>query len=150
MKKLMLGAIAMVVLLAGCKGEFRLTKNVNTWVNGFENEWGDELAFLGCVIFPVYSFSMLGDAIIFNSLEFWTGDNPIKSTIIGDTKMEKLADDSICVTTPDMKYRLVKEADGISAYGADGKFLGKAMRVDGKLIAIRADGSIVEEQPTIL
>jgi len=150
MKKLMLGAVAAVVLLAGCKGEFRLTKNINTWVNGFENEWVDELAFLGCAIFPVYGFSMLGDAIIFNSLEFWTGDNPIKSAQIGDSKMEKLADNSIRVTTPDMQYRLVKEADGVSAYGADGKFLGKAMRVDGKLIAIRADGSIVEQQPTIL
>ena len=150
MKKLLLGATAAIVLLAGCKGEFRLTNNVNTWVNGFEERWGDELAFLGCVIFPVYGFSIIGDALIFNSLEFWTGDSPIKSAQIGDTRMEKLADNSIRVTTPDLQYRLVKEADGVSAYGADGKFLGKAMRVDGKLIAIRADGSIVEQQASVL
>ena len=40
----------------------------------------DEIAFLGCIILPAYTIATLGDALIFNSIEFWGGENPIKET----------------------------------------------------------------------
>lgn len=60
----------------GCTGHFRLTKKVHTWQTGFENKWAAEGVFLGCVILPVYGLCMLGDGLIFNSMEFWGGNNP--------------------------------------------------------------------------
>lgn len=40
-----------------------------------ENKYVNELAFLGLHIVPVYPLFLVGDYIIFNSVEFWTGDN---------------------------------------------------------------------------
>ena len=37
----------------------------------------NELVFLGLCILPAYELCTLGDALIFNSIEFWGGQNPI-------------------------------------------------------------------------
>lgn len=79
MKKLLIASMALILLLTGCTGPFALTKKVHAWQTSFDDQWVDEAAFLGCVILPVYSLSALGDALIFNSVEFWTGDNPMDS-----------------------------------------------------------------------
>ena len=79
MKKLIVAAVAACVLLTGCTGPFALTKKLHTWQTGFENKWVDEVAFLGCIILPVYSLSTLADGLIFNSVEFWTGENPMNT-----------------------------------------------------------------------
>lgn len=76
-----LGLIAALALFGastvGCTGHFRLTKKVHTWQTGIsENKWAQEGVFLGCVILPVYGLCQLGDALIFNSIEFWGGNNP--------------------------------------------------------------------------
>ena len=77
MKKCMCLLVVLSVFLTGCTGPFVLTKKLHSWQTSFDEPWVDEGVFLGCVILPVYFFSTLGDAIIFNSIEFWTGDNPV-------------------------------------------------------------------------
>ena len=79
-KGLFLGAVAGSMLLTSCTGPFELTKKVHTWQTSFDEKWIDEVAFLGCVILPVYGISTFADAILFNSIEFWTNENPIAST----------------------------------------------------------------------
>ena len=79
MKKLIPVLLITSILLTGCTGTFELTKKLHSWQTGFDDKWVDEVAFLGCVILPAYSLCVLGDAIIFNSVEFWTGDNPMDS-----------------------------------------------------------------------
>ncbi|QHI70442.1 DUF3332 family protein [Tichowtungia aerotolerans] len=79
MKKILLSVITLSILLTGCTGPFVLTKKVHTWQTSFEDKWVDEVAFLGCIILPVYSLSTLADGLIFNSVEFWTGENPMDS-----------------------------------------------------------------------
>ena len=71
--------LAAAVAAAGCYGPFRLTKKLHAWNDDVGEKWVKEGVFLGMVIIPVYGFAVLGDAIIFNSMEFWTGDNPIAS-----------------------------------------------------------------------
>ncbi len=61
----------------GCTGSFNLTKKVYDAHRSQSDKWADELFFLGCVILPVYGIATWADAIIFNSIEFWTGDNPV-------------------------------------------------------------------------
>lgn len=75
--------LALAVGATGCYGPFNLTKKVHKW-NGdvSDNKWVNEAAFLGLVILPVYVFATLGDAIIFNSIEFWGGKNPITAKTI--------------------------------------------------------------------
>jgi hypothetical protein len=63
------------VLMSGCYGPFNLTQRLYDWNGGFSNEWAREGVFI-LALFP-YGVCMLGDALIFNSIEFWGGDNPI-------------------------------------------------------------------------
>jgi len=86
MKKFLVAAVALSILLTGCTGPFALTKKVHEWqTNVHENQWVEEITFLGCSIF-VYGPTVFIDSIIFNSIEFWGGDNPIDSaqTLNGD------------------------------------------------------------------
>lgn len=69
-------AIAMVSL-QGCYGKMGLTKKVYR-VNG---EVGDKflrsLVSWVFIIVPVYGISALADFVLFNTIEFWTGSNPV-------------------------------------------------------------------------
>lgn len=73
--------IAAAALVAGCYGPFRLTKRLHAWNGEVGDKWVVEAAFLGLALFPVYSFAMLGDALVFNSIEFWGGTNPVAKKV---------------------------------------------------------------------
>jgi hypothetical protein len=73
----LLVVLCLGILMSGCYGPFNLTKRVYAWNGEFEGDWAQEGMFLVLAILPVYGFAMLGDALIFNSIEFWGGDNPI-------------------------------------------------------------------------
>ena len=80
MKKFIPVLLAGSILLTGCTGPFMLTKNLHKWqTNVSDDPWAVEGVFLACVIIPVYAVCTLGDALIFNSIEFWGGENPIQS-----------------------------------------------------------------------
>ena len=80
MKKFLLALLVLGALLTGCTGPFVLTKNLHKWQTSPEDKWLDEVVFLGCISLPVYGLATLGDALIFNSIEFWGGENPVKAT----------------------------------------------------------------------
>lgn len=64
----------------GCFGKFSLTQkiwNFNKNISG--NKFVQWLMFLVLVIVPVYGIGTLIDALIINSIEFWTGSNPVSS-----------------------------------------------------------------------
>ena len=77
-KNLVLSALAAVALLSGCYGPFNATRSLHKW-NGeiSESKWAVEGVFLAASIIPVYGLFVIGDALIFNSIEFWGGKNPI-------------------------------------------------------------------------
>ncbi len=80
LKSALLAIVFSFVMLSqhGCIGSFHLTKNLYNWnKNEVGGKWGSELVFLAFVIIPVYSVSLLADGIVLNSIEFWTGENPI-------------------------------------------------------------------------
>ena len=74
----------LLVFQAGCIGHFRLTSSLLSWNHQLSNKWVNELVFLGLATIPVYAFSLMGDAFIFNAIEFWGGTNPISSTVEGN------------------------------------------------------------------
>ena len=43
-----------------------------------ENRWVNEAVFLGMNIIPVYGVCLFADYIVLNSIEWWTGENPVK------------------------------------------------------------------------
>ncbi len=64
----------------GCFGSFQLTRKLYTFnKNVSQDKWVQELVFLGLLIVPVYSLAGLADAVFANTVEFWTGTNPVAS-----------------------------------------------------------------------
>ena len=81
MKKLLLALVLILPLSAtSCIGSFGTFHKLLDWnKTATESKWGNELIFFGLYVFPVYSICLLGDVVIFNSIEFWTDENPMTS-----------------------------------------------------------------------
>ena len=73
------GLLVFGSMTTSCYGPFKLTRNLHHWNGTFtSNKWGQEGMFLVLSIIPVYGLCVLGDSLIFNSIEFWGGENPIE------------------------------------------------------------------------
>jgi len=63
--------------LQGCYGRMALTKKVYA-VNGEVNDkFVRSLVTWVFIMVPVYGVSVLADFVLFNTIEFWTGKNPV-------------------------------------------------------------------------
>jgi hypothetical protein len=91
MKILVASAVVLSFLVSGCIGSFAAFNKLRTWnQTATEEKWVNEVIFLGLLIIPVYSLASLADIIIFNSIEFWTGENPVEKATFsmdGDKKV---------------------------------------------------------------
>jgi hypothetical protein len=150
MKKLVVAlVIGCIIFGAGCTGPFKLTKRIHDWQTSFDSKWVDELAFLGCAILPVYGLCMLGDAIIFNSIEFWGGTNPIASTHFEkDGKAVDMAlrpDGSIYVSDGRETLILERSAAGVTAKDASGNVKFRAVKDENNLVSVYdASGALIK------
>lgn len=73
---------AFVPVASACFGSFQLTRKVYKFNKSVSPEkWVRWLVFLATNVVPVYGFSVLFDAIFANSVEFWTGSNPMTGAI---------------------------------------------------------------------
>lgn len=136
LKPLAVGVIAGSVLLAGCMGNFALTKKLYGWnKHAAGDRWVNEFIFAGfTVILPVYSLTLLGDGIIFNSIQWWTGKNPIAAAgdqqrVIGADGSEALMTlrddgsidvDAVSAAGERKSFTLVRTGDEVAVIGADG------------------------------
>jgi len=78
MKKMLAVLVLAAFVTTGCTGSFNLTKKVYNFHRSQQpDKWKDELCFLVVALLPIYGFSTFADAIVFNSIEFWTGENPV-------------------------------------------------------------------------
>lgn len=69
--------LAILFLCTSCFGPFNTTRRLKTWNREIENRWAGEGVYLVFAAAWVYRVAFLADALIFNSIEFWGGDNPI-------------------------------------------------------------------------
>lgn len=63
------------LLCTSCLGPGHATARLYQVNNEVENKWGREGLFL--LFIPAYVVTSLGDNLIFNSIQWWTGENPI-------------------------------------------------------------------------
>ena len=75
------------MMFSSCIGSFSLWNNLRSWNEGVSNKFVNELIFVAFNIVPVYPIAYLADAIVLNSIEFWSGENPVAS--IGEVKEVK-------------------------------------------------------------
>jgi len=143
-----LSILAVSILLlftmsTGCIGNFGLSGKVRKFnLEQSESRWGREILFVILYVIPVYPFAGMLDIIVFNSLEFWTGTNPINGsasvtpiamqewTTEDGTKvtMQGLPDNSIDVdlVMPDggtRHFNLTRTDDGITARDVAGNVI---------------------------
>jgi len=82
----------------GCIGNFVLTRKVLNFNQHISNKWVNEIVFLIMVIIPVYGVCVLVDGIVLNSIEFWTGSNPLA--------MEEGQIETKYITQNDVTYKI--------------------------------------------
>ncbi|WP_372754947.1 DUF3332 domain-containing protein [Labilibaculum sp.] len=61
----------------GCYGPFRLTKNLHEWNSTVGDKFINALVFFAFIVIPVYQVAIFIDGVVLNTIEFWTGDNPV-------------------------------------------------------------------------
>lgn len=75
---LLAAVLATGLLGASCLGPNKAFNKLNDWNQKVtENKWANEAVFLVLNIIPVYGFAYLADIVVFNSIEFWGGKNPM-------------------------------------------------------------------------
>lgn len=129
------------VTTTACFGTFPLARKVYRWNSGVSsNKWVRWFVFLVINVIPVYAVSALLDMVFSNSVEFWTGSNPM-ALAPGTTKlvegpngeralMTLREDRAIDVTitapgAPEQRFVLVRETDAVAAYDADGLLIAR-------------------------
>jgi len=79
MKKIIAAAVVASFLLVGCTGSFPLSGKLYKYHRSQE-KWVDEGIFLVCAILPVYAVTLTVDYLVLNSIEFWSGKDPLAAT----------------------------------------------------------------------
>lgn len=151
------------IILAGCSlaftsciGSFTLTKRVLEWNSQVSNKFVNELVFFAFWFLPVYEVTALADIFVLNSIEFWSGNNPMQaSTKVVDTehgrymiKSDKTGYDIICQTTGE-KTRLnyISDTHTWSIVKNDGEEIPFMTFIDSnhvKMITPKGDFNIYE------
>ena len=67
-------------MFSSCIGSFRLTNKLLAWNQTIDSKFVNELVFIAFCIVPVYPISAMADLIVINSIEFWSGENPVADT----------------------------------------------------------------------
>lgn len=83
MKKLFLSASLAAFLcssMTSCMGKFALTRNLYAWNDQVSNKFVNEIVFVAFWILPVYEVCGLADLLVLNTIEFWSGDNPMTAS----------------------------------------------------------------------
>lgn len=100
------------VLFASCIGSFSLTNKVRDWNQELtNNNFVNEVIFVVLHIVPVYEITLLADMFVINSIEFWSGENPV---VAGTVKEVKGDNGNYIVKTTEEGYSISKEGEEAS------------------------------------
>ena len=104
--KLSVLLLAATIMFSSCLGSFQLTNKMLTFNKSLGDKWVNELVFAACCILPVYEFTLFIDAVVLNSIEFWTG-NKLLSENVGENKVVTNKDgNEVEITTLENGYNL--------------------------------------------
>lgn len=70
-------ALFMGFSMMSCYGPFVLTKKIYRWNGSLGNKFVNSIVFWALLIVPVYGVVGLVDFAILNTVQFWTGSNPL-------------------------------------------------------------------------
>ena len=113
MKKFKVSAMCAVLcgsmMFSSCIGSFALFNKVKDWNESLtDNKFVNELIYLAMWVVPVYEISFFVDNVLLNTIEFWTGNNPVANA--GDVKTVKGEKGEYLVKTNADGYTITNEA----------------------------------------
>lgn len=128
-----------MVVLSGCYGKNACFNKLHDWNGTLGNKWLNSIVHFFLNIFPVYMICLgLVDGLVLNTIEFWTGSNPLAS---GDSYYEKDAQGN--------EIAAVKNADGsmsVEMTTAKGEKATMTLQRDENVVrALDAEGNVVAQ-----
>lgn len=114
-KSIIAFGLASSILCTSCLGSFSAFNKLRDWNDGVtSNKFLDNLIFWALNIVPVYGLFFVGDTLIFNVIEFWSGSNPIAMKD-GDIETQIIQKDGVAFEMTATKNRMmVKVLDGVN------------------------------------
>lgn len=101
--------LASSVIFSSCIGSFGLTNKLLDWNKSIDSKFVNELVFIAFWIVPVYEISAIADILVLNSIEFWSGDNPVADA--GNVKKVETNNGNYTVETKKDGYHIQKEGE---------------------------------------
>lgn len=115
----LLVAVILLVNVAGCYGSFALTKKLYTWNGTVGDKWMNSVVMWVLMWIPVYNACGFIDLVILNTVEFWTGSNPITMND-GDQKIQYATNDG-------KTYKITMSKNNLNILETAGPDKGKAV-----------------------
>lgn len=142
---------------SGCFGKFAATNALYDWnVEVSDSKWLRWLVFLVLVILPVYGLFILADALVINTIEFFSGDNPVSGGHVklpeGHTLASSRTNDPNVIRHEHRKDGKLVQVVYVRRVGerqmqildAHGKLLARAtLAEDGAIEVHDADGNLI-------
>lgn len=145
----LVAAISSSLMFSSCIGSFSLSNKLLDWNRNIDNKFVNELVFIVFWIFPAYEACALADIFVLNSIEFWSGSNPLAD--VGAVKKIDGKDGVYTVETKKDGYHIEKEGE---AKGVDLVFNENdqtwSVEADGqseKLLTFEGDDEVVMYLP---
>lgn len=102
-------SLALSLTTSSCIGSFTMTNSLLNWNRSVGNKFVNELVFFAFWILPAYEISALADLLVLNTIEFWSGNNPMH------------ASSKRVVEGTDGRYLVEQDSKGYTITGLDDK-----------------------------
>ncbi len=103
--------VAGSVMFSSCIGSFALSNKLLDWNRSIDSKFVNELVFIAFWIVPVYEISMLADIVVINSIEFWSGSNPVADA--GTVKNVETDNGTYAIETKTDGYHIEKDGKSV-------------------------------------
>ncbi len=124
-------ALCASFMFSSCIGSFALWHSVLDWnQKTTNNKFVNELIFVALNIVPVYSIAAFADVVVFNSIEFWTGENPVVTGEISS------------VQTDNGNYSISRKADGYIITKEDGQQMELSFDTTTQTWSVESDNQV--------
>lgn len=123
------------LLFSSCIGSFGLWSNLKDWNQGIGNKFVNEIVFVAFHLVPVYEVAYLADILVLNSIEFWSGSNPVAE--LGSIRTVKGEKGNYAIRTNENGYTITKE-------GEEGKELNLVYNAEKRTWNAEAEGQSFE------
>lgn len=115
-------ALTASILSTSCIGSYSAFNGLKEWNKDItDSKFVNNLVFWGLWIVPVYEIFFLGDTVIFNVVEFWSGSNPIAMNA-GDTETQTIVKNG-------NTYEMVATKNQMDITVIEGKDKGKSIEL---------------------